>query len=204
MFFVRWIPTFLAFPLGELIASALVGTNRDPLTALITGSVVGGVVGAAQWLALGRLADWRWAAVTLGATAAGAAVCMLVFGAPATVVVAAVTGIVTGLAVGAAQAPVLARGRRVGLLWVGTVGAAWGAAGLVSGLDRDPAAFGSNGALVATVVTGIVLRIVLAPRMRRPTEDRQESTRTIEVARSFIEVRREAGRRGDGDLPGCE
>ncbi|KJL44704.1 hypothetical protein [Microbacterium trichothecenolyticum] len=204
MFFVRWIPTFLAFPLGELIASALVGTNRDPLGALVTGAVIGGVVGAAQWLALGRLVDWRWAVASLGATAAGAAVCALLLGAIAATIAAGVTGLVTGLPVGAAQAPLLGRGWRIVLVWAASVGAAWGAAGLVSGLDRDPAVFGSNGALVATVVSGIVLRVILAPRLRRPPRDQQESARTIEVAASIIEVRREAGRKDDKDRPGRE
>ena len=49
----------------------IVGPNRIPLTALAVGAIVGAIVGAAQWLALGRTVGWRWGVGTLGAVALG-------------------------------------------------------------------------------------------------------------------------------------
>jgi|GEM_PF-1670695 len=194
MFFLRWIPTFLAFSLGELIASAVVGAGSNPLTALATGAVVGAVVGTAQWLALGRLVDRRWAAVTCGATAAGGMAAMMLVGPADTAATGLVTGLVAGAAVGFAQAPLLRRGRWMALVWGTTVAASWGAAGLAGPIDGSHALFGSNAALAATVVTGIVLRIIVGPRLRRRPVESPETTRTMDVAASVIAARREAGR----------
>ena len=69
MTFKRWLPTFLAFPLGGLIAIESVGSLHDPASAAAGGLIVGALVGAAQGLALGSR---RWAAYTAGAVAAGA------------------------------------------------------------------------------------------------------------------------------------
>ncbi|GAA1992115.1 hypothetical protein [Microbacterium pumilum] len=191
MFFLRWIPTFLAFPLAGLLATLVAGPSRSPLTALAVGAIVGAVVGGAQWLALGRLVDWRWAVGTLGAVAVSSAISMFVVGPPVTTVAGMVTGLITGVAVGAAQAPVLRRGWRIGLVWTATVGVSWAAAwGITSvvivDLDRGHAVFGSSGALVATIVTGVVLRLILAPRLRRVPRDPSETTPAMDAAASVI------------------
>jgi len=180
MFFVRWIPTFLAFPLAGWLAMLLVGPNRSPLTALAVGAIVGAILGAAQWLALGRLVDWRWAAGTLVAVAVGSVVSMLAVGSPVTPVAALVTGLITGTLLGAAQGLVLRRvirGRlRVVFVWTATVGASWAVAWLITSmvivdLDRGHGVFGSSGAIVATIATGVVLRLILGRRVRREPTD---------------------------------
>jgi hypothetical protein len=191
MFFLRWIPTFLAFPLAGLLAMTVVGPNRNALTALAVGAIAGGIVGGAQWLALGRLVDWRWAVLTLAAVAAGSVVSMLVVGPPVTSIAALVTGLITGSAAGGAQGPLLHRGARIALAWAATVGLSWGAAWLVTSmvivdLDRGHAVFGSSGALIATVVTGIVLRVMLASRLRRAPSGPSETTPPMDAAASVI------------------
>ncbi|MFF2484819.1 hypothetical protein ACFVSU_00300 [Microbacterium sp. NPDC058062] len=195
MFFLRWIPTFLAFPLGESIASAVLGTHRSPLTALAAGAIGGGVVGAAQWLALGRLVDWRWAVWTLGATGAGCALSLVWFGPAVTPAAVAATGLITGGMVGVAQGSLLRRRWRIALAWAATVSLAWGTAGLVGTLDGARTVLGSNGALGATVVTGVVLWLVLRHRLIRRPVPPAESTRTMDLAASIIEARREVNRR---------
>ncbi|KQM80915.1 hypothetical protein [Agromyces sp. Leaf222] len=172
MSLLRWIPTFLAFPLGGLLAMLTVGSVADPLTGLAAGAIAGAVVGGAQWLALGRADDWRWLVATVVGLAGGAAVSVALFGPPVTPAAAALTGLVTGVLVGGAQAVALGARLRVGALWAATVAAAWAAAWTITALvivdlDRGHVVFGSSGALVATILTGLVLRRILGPRNAR-------------------------------------
>ena len=115
----RWLPTFLAFPLGGLLALETVGAVTDPASAAAAGLLAGAVIGAGQWLALrgaaaastaaGRSSpQWRWRRARRSrrrrTTHAGTDVADLIL-----------TGAVTGAAVGAAQAALLGRevsGRR--------------------------------------------------------------------------------------------
>ena len=150
-----------------------VGSITDPATGAAAGLVAGAVIGAGQWLALrgrGRGIGRRWVAYTAGAMAAGTALAAAVTGAgtePADLMVA---GLVAGAAVGAAQAPLVARGRVAAAAWTATVSATWALGWLVTSAvivdaDRGHAVFGSSGALLVTVATGLALhRILAAPR----------------------------------------
>jgi hypothetical protein len=70
----RWLPTFLAFPLGGLLAFETVGSVTNAGTAAAAGLLAGAVIGAGQWLALrGHGIDGRWPLVTAAAMAAGSA-----------------------------------------------------------------------------------------------------------------------------------
>lgn len=172
MSFLRWIPTFLAFPLGGLTAMLLLGGSTGPLVALLGGAIVGAAVGGAQWLALGRRAGLRWFVATVSATSLGSALASVIAGSPTTTSGAVLTGLVLGSAVGIAQASVLGAGLRAGVVWAATVAASWTVgwfitAQVIVDLDRGHFVFGSSGALVVTVVTGVVLRLLLGPRGRR-------------------------------------
>ncbi|ANJ28323.1 hypothetical protein [Agromyces aureus] len=172
MSFLRWIPTFLAFPLGGLLAMLAVGSVTDSMTALAAGVIAGAILGGAQWLALGRTVDWRWPVATTVAFGAGSALSAALFGPPVAPVAAALTGLVTGLLVGAAQAVVLGARLRVGMLWAAVVALSWAAAWVITSfvivdLDRGHVVFGSSGAVVAMVLTGLVLRWILGPRPKR-------------------------------------
>ena len=69
---LRWLPTFLGFPEGGLIATAVTGPVTSLTTALVGGAVAGAVLGAAHSLALrGRLPNTEW---WIPATAVGQAV----------------------------------------------------------------------------------------------------------------------------------
>ena len=161
----RWIPTFLAFPLGGLLALTLVGELQDPATAAAGGPVAGAVIGLGQWLALrsdgiGR----RWIGYTVAAMAAGTAAAAAITGAGTETADLIVTGVVAGAAVGAAQSALLGSGR---LVWTAVTASTWGLAWLISSVvlaqqsDSGFFVFGSSGAIVATVLTGLVLRRLL-------------------------------------------
>jgi hypothetical protein len=159
--FMRWLPTFLAFPAGGLLAMAVIGSLDGPVSAAAGGLLAGAVIGAAQWLALGTTK--RWIAYTAGAMAGGTALAAVITGAGTDVQDLMLTGLIAGAAVGAAQATILGTAR-----WAVVTSASWSLAWLVTyavvGVNADQGffVFGSSGALVATLITGLALRTRVA------------------------------------------
>jgi hypothetical protein len=156
----RWLPTFLAFPLGGLLALETVGSVTDPASAAAGGLLAGAVIGAGQWLALrNHGVDARWPLVTAAAMAAGSALAAHLTHAGTDVSDLILTGAVTGAAVGAAQAVLLGQKQ-----WAAVTAASWALAWLISAgvlaqqADEGFVVFGSSGAVVATVLTGLALR----------------------------------------------
>jgi hypothetical protein len=168
MTFTRWLPTFLAFPLGGWLAYGIVGSLDDPISAAAGGLLAGAVIGAGQWLALrahgiGR----RWIAYTAAAMAGGSALGAAVTGAGTELADVMLLGLIGGAAVGAAQSPLLARGRRTSAAWwTGVTAGSWSLGWLASAGVIDTAdgfyVFGASGALLVTVLTGLLVRSVLA------------------------------------------
>jgi hypothetical protein len=165
----RWLPTFLAFPIGGLLAIETVGSLDGPLSAAAGGLLAGAVIGAGQWLALrSRGIGRRWVAYTAAAMAAGTALATAVTGAGTELADLMLTGLVAGAAVGAAQSTLLGRGRRVSVAWTAVTAASWPLGWLatwaVVGLDAERGfyVFGASGALLVTVLTGLALRRMLA------------------------------------------
>lgn len=169
MTFKRWLPTFLAFPLGGLLAIETVGSLDDPVSAAAGGLLAGAVIGGAQWLALrshgiGR----RWAAYTAAAMAAGTALAAVVTGAGTELGDLMLTGLVAGAAVGAAQSTLLRRAPLASAAWTSVTAASWSLGWLASwpiigdNADRGFYVFGTSGALVVTVLIGLALRRMLA------------------------------------------
>jgi hypothetical protein len=164
----RWLPTFLASPLGGFLAIEVVGSRVDPASAAAGGLIAGAVIGIGQWLALrpsgiGR----RWAAYTAGAMAAGTALAAAVTGAGTEIADLMVDGAITGASVGAAQSVLLGRAGTARVAWAAVTSATWALGWLVTGTvsvdaEHGHHAFGSSGALLVTVLTGLALRRILA------------------------------------------
>ena len=159
MTFKRWIPTFLAFPLGGLLAYETVGSVTGVGTAAAAGLLAGAVIGVGQWLALRDRVDARWAAVTAAAMTAGSAVAAVATGA----------GTETGELVVAGPSPARRSGRRRAvLLRSGAMGGRDGRelGRRVADLRGRARPAGRRGlrrvrlerALVATIPTGLALR----------------------------------------------
>ena len=178
MTFKRWLPTFLAFPAGGLLAMGVVGSLDGPVSAAAGGLLAGAVIGAAQWLALGTTK--RWIGATAVAMSAGSAVAAVVTDAGTSVEDLMLAGLITGAAVGAAQGMILGgtmtatRGttssrvttsHAVAGAWAAITAASWSLAWLVTysvvGVNADQGfhVFGSSGALVATLITGAALHV---------------------------------------------
>jgi hypothetical protein len=201
MFFVRWIPTFLATSLGALIATRTVGPTSDLLAACAAGAIIGAVTGLFQWAALGRIVDWRWPIGTTVAFAGGFAAAMLIAGPPVTTAAAMLTGFLTGATVGLAQGLLLCRALRLRgraprirtvVIWTGTLSVTWAVAWLLSSsaeIAQDRLVFGTGGALPATLVAGIVLRVLLDARLRRARRE-SASSPVMDAAATVIAASR--------------
>ena len=169
---LRWLPTFLGFPAGGLIAIAVLGPVTNLTTALIGGAVAGAVLCAAQWLALrGRLSKTEW---WIPATAIGQAIGL----AAGTAVVGyrtglqdlAIQGAITGLGVGILQALVLRPHVASWFWWAIAMPPLWALGWVVTtaagiGVDQRFTNFGASGAIVVTVLSGLLLvQLLRAPR----------------------------------------
>jgi hypothetical protein len=168
---LRWIPTFLGFPLGGLIADLVSGPVNGLAAAIAGGLITGIVLGAVQSWGLGPAGPpaRQW----IGATAAGFTIGL---GAGAAVVGygtsmgdLVVQGAICGFAIGGAQSVVLwSRLGRLALAWVPALGAIWALGWAVTtavGIDVEAqyTVFGSSGALVVTAAT-VVLPVLLGAR----------------------------------------
>ena len=185
MNFKRWLPTFLAFPLGGLLAIETLGSLDDAASGAAGGLLAGVVIGAGQWLALrsggiGR----RWVAYTAAGMAGGTALAAAVTGAGTELSDLMLTGLIAGAAVGAAQSTLLGRGRLVSAAWTAVTAASWSLGWLASwpiigdNADRGFYVFGASGALVVTVLTGLALRRIFAA----PGETRSAALRPVAPA----------------------
>lgn len=168
MTFKRWLPTFLAFPLGGLLAIETVGSLEGPASAAAGGLLAGAIIGAGQWLALrSQGIDGRWVIYTAAAMAAGTALAAAVTGAGTAAGDLVFTGLAAGVAVGAAQSRLLEGGRLVAVAWTAVTAASWSLGWLATWaagvhVERGFHVFGSSGALLVTVITGLALHRLLA------------------------------------------
>jgi hypothetical protein len=173
---LRWMLSFLGFPLGGLTAWLLVGPVVDPGSAVTGGLLTGAILGAVQAWALG--ADRRQLLTWILATAVGMAV-GLAAGASAAGYATGLRdlvlqGVLTGAAVGLAQAAAL--WRRTGplaLAWPVYLALAWGVGWGVTtlariGVEEQFTVFGSSGALVTTLLTAVLPLVLRARSAQTP------------------------------------
>lgn len=166
-----WMAGFISFPVAGLLGRAVSGPVNDITAALAGGAITGAVLGAGQWLASrGRLgAPGAW----IGASAAGYGV-GLAAGAAAVdfgtgLGDLAVMGAVSGLALGGAQALVLARThRRLARAWLAAMPAllalGWTLTSLAGvDVERQYTVFGASGAVVVTALTGLLIARLTSP-----------------------------------------
>ena len=162
----RWMAVWLAFPVAGYIGWKVGGRVDAVGAALVGGAFTGAGLAAVQWWAangaLGRAAAW------IGASAVGYAVGLAAGAASsATTPTSArspLMGLVSGAALGAAQGLVLARqGRRaLALPWALAMpvlfALGWSVASVTGiGVDDQFTVFGAGGALMFTLLSGLLL-----------------------------------------------
>jgi len=171
-----WCLSFVGFPIGGLVAEAIVGPIDEVWSAVIAGAIAGAAIGAAQWFALRQIGldastsglfvrsngALAWIGMTAGGLALGLGVGVAIFDYGTSVGDLAVLGAVSGLGVGAAQWLVLRDHIRAGVLWIVGIAALWALGWTITtsiGVDVESkwAVFGASGAITVTVLSGILL-----------------------------------------------
>ena len=158
--YLKWVVAFLIFPIGGLLGRLVADPSGSVIAALLVGAVAGAIIGAGQWLAMGRRAgEVRWIpATSMGLGVSFAAAQALGLSASS----AAALGAVTGLGVGLAQFPLLTGRLAMPLIWVATTTVAWAVGWIIAssiGVKTEAGwpVFGVSGAIVAQALTGLVL-----------------------------------------------
>lgn len=171
---VRWMITFVGFPLGGLAAMLTVGRVDSLAAALAGGLITGAVLGTAQALGLGRLLPnpAGWIAATAGGLAVGLGIGATAVGFATDLAALMIEGAVSGLAVGAAQGVVLYRRRpRLALVWPLYLAVCWSLAWAlitVAGVqvDNQFTVFGAIGAVSVTAATLVLPLTLVHPSVR--------------------------------------
>ena len=165
-FLLRWIPTFLAFPIGGLLSKLVFGSASSVTRAVGGGLVVGLVVGFIQFLAIKKYGvSTSWIIATAIATTLAAFINSYAFSYKFDSTSLAGAGLVAGLLVGLGQSLSQSREIKFVLLWTIATSIAWSLAWFItSKVIVDPEAqyhiFGSSGALVATIALGLVFKFI--------------------------------------------
>ena len=155
---LRWLPTFVGFPLGGLAAELVAGPVDGIAPALAGGAITGAVLGAVQSWGLGRGGPpaVRWIAATTAGMTVGLTVGSAVVGYGTSLGDLVVQGAICGLAIGVAQASLLPA--RIATLWAPALTALWALGWAITssiGVDVETqyTVFGSSGAVVVTLAT---------------------------------------------------
>jgi hypothetical protein len=171
-FWLRWLPTFVGFIAGGAIAIAVTGPVTNVIAAVGGGAIAGAVIGAGQWLALrGRLPDavW-WVPATAVGQAVGLAAGAILVGYRTGVQDLAIQGAITGLGVGILQALVLRQHAATWFWWAIAMPPLWALGWVVTtaagvGVGQSFTNFGATGAIVVTILSGLLLvQLLRAPR----------------------------------------
>ena len=167
---LRWMPTFLGFPIGGY-AAEIVGPIDAVAPAVIGGAITGAILGFAQWLGMRGTgpSPIRWIVASATGFAVGLGAGAAAVGYHTNTGALAAQGAVCGAAIGAAQAIVLHRQLgRIAWAWPAALAGLWALGWTITasaGIDVEAqyTVFGSSGALVVTAATS-VLAIGLAHR----------------------------------------
>jgi len=171
----RWVSMALAIPIAGLIGWVVGGPVDAPAAALIGGVITGAGLGAAEWFAgKDAFGDARaWIATSAVAYGAGLVVAAAAVGYNTDIGSLAAMGAISGLFLGVGQGLALAQqGRkRLAFAWAVAmpvlVALGW-AATTVIGVDVDEqfTVFGAAGAIVFTLLSGLVLARFSPPLTR--------------------------------------
>jgi len=158
---LRWMVSFLGFPLGGFLALTLIGPVDSLGAALAGGLLTGAVLGAVQVWSMGavRPRPAAWIVATGLGMMAGLGLGAWLVDYQWDIGSLVVQGLVSGALVGAAQAAVLLpRLGSIVLVWPVALAGIWAAGWAVTTsagiqVDEQFTVFGSSGALVVTLLT---------------------------------------------------
>ncbi len=160
---LRWMPTFLGFPVGGFVAE-VVGPVDSPAAAIAGGAITGAILGFAQWLGMRRTgpSPVAWIFATTVGFAVGLGLGAAAVGYDTNLGALATQGAICGAVIGATQAAVLyPKLGRIALAWPIFLAALWALGWTITyafGVDVEAqyTVFGSSGAIVVTALTSIL------------------------------------------------
>jgi len=164
---IRWTPTFLAFPIGGLLAKLIFGSASSVAKSVGGGLIVGLVVGLIQYLSLKKYGiSTSWVVATAVAAACAALINSYAFSFKFDSASLAGSGLVAGLLIGISQSLSQTRDIKFVIVWAISTAIAWSLAWFItSKVIVDPEAqyhvYGSSGALLTTLGLGLVLKYIL-------------------------------------------
>jgi hypothetical protein len=158
---MRWLVSFVGFPLGGLAATALVGRVDSLASAMAGGLVTGAVLGTVQAWALGpaRPRAGAWVVATSAGLMTGLGLGAWLVDYQTGVGSLALEGAVSGALVGAAQAAaMLRRLGRLAYAWPVALSGIWAVGWVVTiaagiQIGEQFTVFGASGAVVVTLLT---------------------------------------------------
>jgi hypothetical protein len=172
-FWPAWAVAFAGFPIGGSAAFLLFGPIETVGLAVLGGAVAGAAIGAAQWLVLRQRLPLSvlWVPATAAGMAVGLTLGQVVLGDETTAAPMLLRGLITGAVIGAAQALLLRGLLPTPLIWAAVVTIAWPASWAVTtaigvNLAEKWAVFGSSGALVFQLISGLTLVFLLRLSVR--------------------------------------
>jgi len=165
---LKWMVTFLGFPIGGGVAYLLVRSMEGIAKPTIGGLVTGLVLGVAQWIVLRQvmaLSGW-WIVATGIGLAAGLALSVALSGTSIDLPPLIVRAVLTGCLLGIAQWLLLRRHVAAAGLWIVVVTIGWALGWTVTraagvDLSRGWLVFGASGALAFAALTGFALLYLL-------------------------------------------
>jgi hypothetical protein len=162
----RWVASFVGFPLAGLAAKGLAGPIDSTSSAIVGGLAAGAVLGAVQAIALPADTSrrLRWTAATAVGMAAGLAVGATAVDFAVDARGLTVMGAITGASIGLAQMTVFTASPARRFAWAATSSLLWALGWLITSqviVDADSqfANFGASGAIVATLLGGVLLAV---------------------------------------------
>lgn len=166
---IGWVIAFVGFPLGGLLVTLLIGRIETTLQGMLGGLLAGAVIGVTQMLALRRRLSvgYEWIIATAAAMGVGVGLSLALFGTETTPNAILLRAPLTGLLIGIAQWTLLRKQVPHALWWVPAVtlvyGIAWFITAQVIGafVDQGFVVFGSSGAVVYQLLTGLTLWALL-------------------------------------------
>ncbi len=163
-FWLLWGLAFLAFPIGGLAATALVGSVTSALRGAMAGLATGAVLGLIQWFVLKRQMPLpgTWILATCIGMATGLGLSVALLGSEMNGNNLLWRAAITGACIGTGQWLVLRQVLPQSAIWILVICLAWTLGWFVTrviGVDLTPkwSVFGASGAITFQVLTGLTL-----------------------------------------------
>lgn len=161
---LRWLATFIGFPLGGLIAEMVVGPIDGPVPAIVGGAITGGCLGVVQWYAVRRSGPRmiHWVGASAVGMAVGLATGAGLVGYGTSTADLVTQGAVCGAVMGIAQSlPLAGRIGRLAAGWPVVLAGLWAlgwatSAGIGVDVEAQYTVFGASGALVVAAGTSVL------------------------------------------------